>query len=185
MLEIPVKFHTPFRISTGTGDQNADVVALADRIPASSLKGVMRAAAQVRLGIPEPVVLRIYGSTDRDCPWGWTDLKLDDAATVRIRVQVPIDRRSGTAKRGALLKSEEIWVNQDQHFAIDRIVSGDETTADDAVLLAACALAVQSLGASRRRGLGWVSMTPKIDGVPVTPKDAAAAVIASRNQAKT
>lgn len=185
MLEIPVKFHTPFRVSTGTGDQKADVVVLADRIPASSLKGVMRAAAQIRLELPELVVLRLFGSAERDCPWGWTDLRLDEAATIRVRVQVPIDRRTGTARRGALLKAEEIWVNRDQQFAVERTSTRDETTDKDAVLLAACALAVQSLGASRRRGLGWVSMTPRLAGDPVTPEAAPAAVVEARKQAKT
>jgi CRISPR/Cas system CSM-associated protein Csm3 (group 7 of RAMP superfamily) len=178
MIEVEVAFHGPFRVSQGTGWQGVDQVAHRDRIPASSLKGVMKAAAAHRLGLPASTVARLFGTTTHPCPWAWGDMDLLDAQRrVTNRVRIPIDPATGVAARRGLFLAEEVWVAGRPSFQIDAIGPAGARGTDDPLLLAACAMAVKSLGAARRRGLGWVGMQPRVSGQAVTPDAAAAAVI--------
>lgn len=179
MIAVEVRFHGPFRISQGVGEDGVDDTATRDRIPASSLKGVMRAAAMQRLSLNQAVVERVFGSIREPSLWGWTDLRMPNAR-ITTRVRVPIDPATHTAAQGALVVAQEVWNNAPCGFAIEWLGPFGSDAGDDAMLLAACALAVKSLGSSRRRGLGWVSFTPIVEGVRVSPVDAAKVVAQNR-----
>lgn len=180
MIEVEVVFHGPFRVSEGTGGQGVDQLAHRDRIPASTLKGVMRAAGHLRLGLDKPTIERLFGSTTSPAPWAWQDLDLLAAQRrVTNRARIPIDPVTGVAARRGLFLAEEVWVPGAASFWIDAIGAAETRRREDAVLLAACAMAVKSFGSARRRGLGWIGMHPKVSGKQVTAEAAAAAVIAA------
>ncbi len=73
-LEFAIRFHTPFRISTGYARPGFDAGVDAHRpLPSSSLKGAMRATALRLLQPRSDVVDAVFGSTAAECPWLWHD----------------------------------------------------------------------------------------------------------------
>jgi CRISPR/Cas system CSM-associated protein Csm3 (group 7 of RAMP superfamily) len=181
---VHVTAHGPLRIATGHAGRGLDALVDRDRVPASSLKGVMRAAAAQLLGLPPGVVERLFGSPSVPSPWAWTDVDLNSegvSAHVASRVRVAIDSATGTVREGALMHAEELWIGGDPTFRIEQ--TGEVADADqDGRLLAAIARAVPSIGASRRRGLGWVSLRPVLDvtGTELTAEQAAELVVSAR-----
>ncbi len=183
VLEIGVTFHGPVRVARGQSANGLDDIVDRRWIPASSLKGVMRAAAALRLGLPEGAVLTAFGSPRRAGAWVWNDLRLEwEGVTTEVtsRVRITVDEQSGAASRRSLQHAEELWVRGVPVFAVERIAPPTRGEQDDALLVAAAALAVKSIGSGRRRGLGWVTLEPRVDGRPVPPAEAAAAVVAAR-----
>lgn len=177
-IEVTVKLHTPARIATGRAARGLDAVLDREIIPASSLKGIMRATGREILGLSEPTLGRLFGTaTGQASAWAWSDIELPSAAVVGTRVRIPIDPATGVARTGGLLHAEELWVDEPMHFTIQQISAASES---DACLLAACAMAVKGLGASRRRGLGWVTMTAQIAGRQVGAVEAASLVETER-----
>lgn len=181
---VHISAHGPLRVATGHAGRGLDALVDRDRVPASSLKGVMRATAGNLLGLPPAVVDSLFGSPSSPSPWAWSDVDLRNdrvSAHVAPRVRVAIDSATGTVRDGALMHAEEMWIGGDPTFRIDQI--GPATDADrDGRLLAAIARAVPSIGASRRRGLGWVSLRPVLDvtGAELTAQEAAALVVSAR-----
>lgn len=180
-VTITLTLHGPYRVATGSASRGLDAVVDRERIPATSLKGVMRNAAVEVLGLDEATVERIFGGAGAASPWAWSDVELpqDDRAVVRSRVRIPIDRETGVAADGALFHAEEMWVGTPLTFTVELFGAASDPRGD-AAILAAAALAVKGLGASRRRGLGWVTLAPALDGQPVTPAAATRAVMAAR-----
>lgn len=182
-LTIAVTFHGPVRVARGQAEAGLDDVVDRSRIPASSLKGVMRAAARYRLALPAAVVEHVFGTRRQAGAWSWDDLRLDGegiVAAVTSRIRIPVDALSGAAARRGLHHAEELWVRGRPTFHVECTAPGGEVTPDEKLLLAAAAMAVHSLGSSRRRGLGWVSLQPHLEGRPVDAAAAAAAVVAAR-----
>ena len=159
-MKFEIVFHTPFRIASGqAGDGSDTTVDRAALLPASSLKGVMRSAARDLLKFPQPWVDTVFGSAQWQSPWGWSDASLSDEANIRPRTRIRIEPETGTVAKGALLIADEVLASS-AVFTIERtgwIKPGDEGT-HETVLLAA-ARAVTAIGADRRRGSGWVTMT--------------------------
>ncbi|MGB7983281.1 MAG: RAMP superfamily CRISPR-associated protein [Candidatus Nanopelagicales bacterium] len=181
MINVTVAFHAPIRISTGTARDGIDASALADYVPGSSLKGAMRAAGRVRLGLPEPVLTRLFGDTGVASAWSWDDLAYGPESRLTTRVRIPVSI-GGAASRGGMLVAEEVWVPADStpSFSIHRQAPRGEVQPQDELLLGGCARAVKSLGAARRRGMGWVTMTPSVSGNVIDPCEVAAAIHAAR-----
>ncbi|MGV1006358.1 MAG: RAMP superfamily CRISPR-associated protein [Candidatus Nanopelagicales bacterium] len=180
-LKITLLLHTPTRIATGRAARGLDAVLDPDTLPASSLKGVMRAAATEILGLQSETVSRLFGGTGgQPAPWAWSDVDLTGSGgVVSTRVRIPIDPETGVAAAGGLFHAEELWVDQPLDFTIRQ----SRPTADaqtDALLLAASAMSVKGIGAARRRGLGWTTMTAAISGQPVSAQKAAKAVARAR-----
>jgi CRISPR/Cas system CMR subunit Cmr4 (Cas7 group RAMP superfamily) len=157
-----VCFHTPFRVAAGHAADGADTVV--DRqalLPASSLKGVMLSAARDLLGLPERLVAEVYGSRRLQQPssWSWSDGRLDQQ-DVRTRARIQLSDQTGTVTDGALAVAEEVLAGR-ATFMVRRSGPVPETRRPVhlAVLLAS-GRAVTALGGDRRRGLGWVSVTP-------------------------
>lgn len=160
-MRFEIEFHAPFRISSGHAGGGSD--ATVDRavlLPASSLKGVMLAAARDLLCFPRVQVEAVFGTAEQESPWGWSDAVLAGEPVIRPRTRIQIDPRTGTVIPGALQVADEVLASRAE-FSVDRtgwIVSGQQA-AQETILLAA-ARAVTAVGGDRRRGIGWVTVIP-------------------------
>lgn len=160
-MRFEIEFHTPFRVSSGQAGEGSDAtVDRAALLPASSLKGVMRAAARDLLRFPGPLVAAVFGTPGQESPWGWSDAALAGEPAVRPRTRIQVDPGTGTVIPGALLVADEVLATRAE-FTVDRSgwIAPGERAAQETVLLAA-ARAVTAVGGNRRRGIGWVTVTP-------------------------
>lgn len=163
-MKFAIEFHTPFRVASGHAGDGADTtVDPASPLPASSLKGVMRSAARDLLELAEPWVNAVFGVAWQPSPWSWSDAKPIRAelpAPIRVRARIQIADESFTTRKGALAIAEEVMAHRAE-FTVIRTgwITPDLRTAHETILLAS-ARAVTAIGGDRRRGLGWVSVTP-------------------------
>ena len=160
-MRFEIVFRTPFRVSSGhAGDGSDTTVDRAALLPASSLKGVMLSAARDLLKFPRSQVEAVFGTAWRESPWGWSDAAMTEEASIRPRTRIRIDPDTGTVARGALLVADEVLAARAE-FSIDRIgwVEAAEEGTHETILLAA-ARSVTAVGGDRRRGSGWVTVTP-------------------------
>jgi CRISPR/Cas system CSM-associated protein Csm3 (group 7 of RAMP superfamily) len=159
-LRFVIDFLSPFRVSTGEAAAGVDAtIDLRDPLPATSLKGVMRASAKQLLGEQAQLVGRVFGDAERPCPWHWGDALPTGGrwAPKQITARVQIDKTSHTATRDMLALAEETTAARAE-FVITRMGLVDDVELH-ATVLAIAARGTRSLGAARRRGLGWVSIT--------------------------
>lgn len=167
MTEFTITFHGPFHVGSGVADQGLDRVL--DRgalLPATSLKGVMRAAAREILGLPTSLVARVFGGPLDDdgttrrvpSPWAWSDAELSDDASFQNLARIRINDETRTTERGFLMLGESVWAMSAQ-FTVTQYgeVSGD--VKEHLLVLRASARAVTAIGGGRRRGEGWVTIT--------------------------
>jgi hypothetical protein len=130
----------------------------------------MRAAVR-SLGLPAAPVAEVFGSAAAPSPWAWYAATPVGSWEFSLRNRVQIDPDSGTAKKDHLVLGEQAWAAQ-ARFEVVQAGALPADRADTHVLVLRCAAtAVHSLGAWRRRGLGWVGITPE-DG-PVSAEDVA------------
>ncbi len=161
-MKFEMTFHSPFRVASGrAGDGANSTIDRATPLPASTLKGLMRSAARDLLGVPEEWVRMVFGSDHVPSPWSWSDAKVLDPGdlTVRVRARIQVDDDTATAVEGALAIADEVLAHRAE-FSVTR--SGwipDHTQLHQDILVAA-ARAVTAVGGDRRRGLGWVAVTP-------------------------
>lgn len=159
-LRFVIDFLSPFRVSTGEAAAGVDAtIDMRDPLPATSLKGVMRATAKQLLGEHADLVGRVFGDAERPCRWHWGDAVPvgDPWAPRQITARVQIDRTSRTATRDMLALAEETTAARAE-FVITRMAPVQDVELHAAVL-AIAGRATRSLGAARRRGLGWVSIS--------------------------
>nr|WP_233628069.1 RAMP superfamily CRISPR-associated protein [Saccharopolyspora sp. HNM0986] len=158
-LDFEITFHSPFRVASGQGGEGAHDTVEADRLPASSLAGVVRATAASLLGEKNPVLDEVFGSSAQPSPWRWTPARpcgawhhANPAARVRI------DEATGAAQEDMLVLAEQTGAEA-ATFSVRRFrhVPAERVDTHKAVLIVA-AQATRSLGAWRRRGLGWVGI---------------------------
>lgn len=160
-LRVRIRFHGPFRIGTGTPRDGAhDIVDQGNPLPGSSLKGLMRASARHLLPDADDLLDAVFGAGRRPSPWHWDDADFLVAPLVTRRARIEVDRASGTAKRNALFVTEEQWSRGATFEVVPMAPLSPEQTADHLTVLACAAAGVHSLGADRRRGLGWVTCVP-------------------------
>ena len=164
-MRFEITFHAPFRVASGqAGDGSDTTVDPGALLPASSLKGVMRSAARDLLRFPPDLVGSVFGTGWAGSPWSWSDARVLDGAgndpEVRPRARIRIEQETSTVVSGALLIADEVLAARGE-FTIERTgwISPAEAGAHETVLLAA-ARAVTAVGGDRRRGLGWVTLTP-------------------------
>ena len=160
-MRFEITFHTPFRVASGhAGDGSDSTVDHAALLPASSLKGVMLSAARDLLKFPPSRVGAVFGTPWQESPWGWSDAVLAAGASIRPRTRIRIEPETSTVVKGALLVADEVLAAHAE-FSIERIgwiEPGDEGRAQ--TILLAAARAVTAIGGDRRRGSGWVTVTP-------------------------
>lgn len=167
-MRVTINFHGPFRVATGTGRPGID--AAVDRnnlLPASSLKGLMRDSAERLLpGLPR-LVEAVFGGPHHPTPWGWAAARFTgEQPVVAARARVSLDEDLGAAKRDHLFYGEEVWARAaeftiNQHGPLPETDSPPLDLDGHLAVLACTAAGVHSLGAERRRGMGWVQCTPE------------------------
>jgi CRISPR/Cas system CMR subunit Cmr4 (Cas7 group RAMP superfamily) len=160
-VRFEIAFRTPFRVSSGqAGDGSDTTVDRAALLPASSLKGVMLSAARDLLKFPQSRVEAVFGTAWHESPWGWSDATMIEQVSIRPRTRIRIEPGTGTVARGALLVADEVLAARAE-FSVDRIgwVEAGQEDAHETILLAA-ARSVIAVGGDRRRGSGWVTVTP-------------------------
>jgi CRISPR/Cas system CSM-associated protein Csm3 (group 7 of RAMP superfamily) len=161
-VRFEITFHTPFRVASGRASDGSDTAV--DRnalLPASSLKGLMLSAARDLIQLPLTQMEHVFGTRWQPSPWGWSDAALAGGpAEIRTRARIRIESGTGTVASGALLIADEVHVARAE-FRIDRTGWIEPAEADEhEVVLLAAARAVTAVGGNRRRGLGWVTVTP-------------------------
>ena len=158
-LKFAISFHGPFRVGGGDPIDLYDAPARRDDpLPQSSLKGLMRAEAHERLGIEGSWVNRVFGSQSLPCPWWWSPVRLVGtkfSATTKVRVD-----DAGRSMRGFLRFGEQVWASG-ATFSIEQVgpIPAEDLKSHRTILMAAAA-SVTSLGESRLRGSGWVTIRP-------------------------
>jgi hypothetical protein len=176
-LSFTITFHGPFRVGAAYARDGIDAaIDHDDPLPADHLKGVMRDAAAAVLGSRHPVLGEVFGSPRTECPWAWSSAQVGDGDWhIGANYRVKIDPETHSAKNDHLVFGEQAWPRQ-AAFA----VTGPASPGEEHLLILRCAAAgVHNLGAWRRRGLGWVGITP--DDGPVTA-DEVAALLVMRNR---
>lgn len=158
-IDFTIDFHGPFRVGGGEPVDLFDApVRREDPLPQSSIKGLMRAEASERLRIDDYWVTRVFGSPALPCPWWWSPVKLLDATfspTTKVRVD-----DVGRSMRGFLRFGEQAWATGGS-FSIEQVqpIPESDLSRHKTILMAAAA-SVTTLGESRLRGSGWVSVRP-------------------------
>lgn len=153
-----ITFHGPFRVGAGAAIDGFDApIDRDDPLPASSLKGLMRAEACDRLGLPDTVVNEVFGWKGRESPWAWEDgVPADPIITPMTKIKVG---PRGKVARGFVRFGEQMWANTATFVVEPRLSLDAERLARHRAVLVAAAHSVTSLGASRTRGEGWVSIS--------------------------
>lgn len=157
-LRFRIGFASPFRVSSGYGAPGVDAtVDPHDPLPASSLKGVMRATA-VELGIASALLDAVFGSPRRESPWSWSSAVPDGGWSRPQAVsRVALDEHHA-ATADMLVMSEQIAAGA-ADFAVSLAGRCDpRDLVAHRTLLAVAGQATRSLGGERRRGLGWVQI---------------------------
>ena len=177
-IELEIRFNTAFRISQGYGQGVCDdVIDEEIRLPATSLIGVMSDAARMVLPgrrqgdkyVDHHLVDAVFGKRGRDnSPWNFSDGKLDHTddprERIRVRSRVAIDERR-RARAGALFFAEELHADRaTATISLTQPLAPEELEKHVALLHVAARL-VDGIGADRRRGLGWVSITTDTDDI--------------------
>lgn len=170
-LTFVVRFHQPFLVASGNAGRGLNTLGHAGApVPASQLKGAMRAAAQHVLCIDQKKLKPIFGSAEEkgkratSGAWGWSNLGPTDAFIRWSAARNRIDSVTGTVMHEALAFEEELWQKPGATatFCIDRLkpLEPDMVQQHIAVLQAA-ACATTALGHNRNRGMGAVTIRPK------------------------
>lgn len=162
-LNFVVHFRTPFSVTAAQSSDGIDARVDRDQLlPASSLKGLMRATALHDLLIGQELVDLVFGcgfnsqrSEDAASPWAWSDGEVDESMKVGRQARVKIVGE-GRSDEGSLLISECVWADTAE-FQVAQLQPIPADKIDDhRLVLRAAARGVTSLGHARRRGLGWV-----------------------------
>lgn len=159
-MRFQISFHGPFRVAAGAASDGLDDTFDAHNpLPASSLKGLMRAQATHLLTVRKEVVDEVFGSRRLCSPWWWSDATVP-ASPARVRTRIRIGDDTHTTVSGALLTAGELWPTEAAFFDVEPRdpIPAERIPVHEAVL-AAAARAIIALGSDRRRGLGWVSVT--------------------------
>lgn len=190
-MEFTVVFHSRFRVGDAYPRDGVDLTAdIVDPLPADHLKGVMRAAATQLVGwgaVPEDLIKAVFGTDAAPCPWGWSGAH-PEAPLFWHREQrhrVAINPATHTALNDMLVAADEVALMQNDPDG--KPIPATAATAKFSVrplkpipagglpqqqaLLRLAARNVHHVGGWRRRGLGWVTITP--DQSPTVADDLA------------
>ncbi|WP_326794936.1 RAMP superfamily CRISPR-associated protein [Streptomyces sp. NBC_01808] len=167
-MRVTITFHGPFRVATGRSRPGIDAAVDPDELlPASSLKGLMRDSAERLLPGAKGIADAVFGTARHPSAWAWEGASFPDPPPrIRVRAQVSLDEETGAAKHGHLLYGEEVWARAAEftvyrHTRLPRVAGPELGESDHLTVLACAAAGVHALGGGRRRGLGWVTCTPR------------------------
>lgn len=159
-LTFTITFHGPFHIATGGNRDGITTIDAKDPLPATSLKGVMRASAKRLLNEESTLVKRIFGSGRAPTPWRWSPAVPDERGWAKPQptARVSIDSNTGTARTDMLAFSEHTHAVQASFHVTQNGFLDEEQLTLHRSALAVSGQAIRSIGGLRRRGLGWVSV---------------------------
>lgn len=171
-----IQFESPFLVSTGRAKAGYDATPDDEvPLPATAIKGLMRAQAREVLGVGEPWENLTYGAPRRPSHWAWSDARFDADPQIAPASRVSVGNR-GVKRTGFLAITQVLWADSAE-FVVALTDSRASDLAEQCVVLRASALSISSLGSNRRRGHGWVQVTEiKEEGrvVPWTDEDSRA-----------
>ena len=160
----------PFAVGTGQPSGGLDdTVRSQTPLPASEIKGAMRAAACVLLDVnrgaagPGGVLNAIFGAEGSSGAWAWTDAGPEDCFLIEKRSRTRLSQQTGMVTRESLAATQSAWVaaGKQPTFAIEQLAHLDDGHIKEHVaLLVAAAHAVTAVGSWRTRGMGAVSFRP-------------------------
>lgn len=160
-LAVRIDFHGPFRVGTGRpGTGVTEVVDLDDPLPASSLKGLMRASATHLLPHSTALINQVFGTGRQPSAWYWDDATFLEQLTPHTRARVRVDNDTGVVAANHLFLAEELWPAQAFFTVTPAEPLTEEEHQNHRTVLACAAAGVHGLGADRRRGYGWVTCVP-------------------------
>lgn len=173
-----IEFRSPFRIATGDPGGGLDSRVDKDRpLPASTLKGLMRVAAERLVGSDHRLIAEVFGASGDAGQWRWKHGQVADLRA-GVRSRIAIDVKSRTVAYETLQRAEFLEASE-ATFEIEFDGPVREPSADHIALLDAAAQSTLSLGSDRNRGFGWVHVTGK--GRDIDNMQLAGQIIAMRN----
>jgi|HubBroStandDraft_1064217.scaffolds.fasta_scaffold02874_8 hypothetical protein len=171
VLSFTVVFHSPFRVGSAYARDGVDApLDQHDPLPPDHLKGMMRAAATDVLNLPQARIGEVFGSTRTPSPWSWSSAAPPGKWDFSYRHRVRIDPDTHSALKDHVVLGEQAW-SSTARFEVSQAgaIQSDAAQRQHVLVLRCSAAAVHGLGAWRRRGLGWIGITP--DDGPVTAAD--------------
>ncbi|HET9894381.1 MAG TPA: RAMP superfamily CRISPR-associated protein [Streptosporangiaceae bacterium] len=160
VLSFSVVFHSPFRVGSAYARDGLDAALdQHDPLPPDHLKGLMRDAAR-SLGLPERQIGEVFGSPKTPSPWSWSSAVPVQDWQFGFRHRVAIDNETHSALKDQLVLGEQAWAESATFEVSQTGLIAPQATARQVLLLRCAASAVHGLGSWRRRGLGWVGITP-------------------------
>lgn len=168
-LQLTLTIDAPGPFAVGTGHPRAgldDTIRPANPLPASEIKGAMRAAAAMLLGVGRTmsrslgVMDEIFGAEGRGGAWAWSDAGPADRFLLTKRSRIRVQEQSGTVQRESLAATEVAWIRPGAPptFTIEQWQPLDDGRLTEHVsVLLASAHAVTAVGSWRNRGMGSVS----------------------------
>ena len=159
-LEFEVAFHGPLLPTTGHAAAGFDAsVDLDEPLTGTALKGLMRASARDLLDVPDDLLTNVYGAEAIASPWHWVIVEQPVVVPVR-RTRVSIDETTHAARDNQLVFSRAAVAKSRASFVVE---GGGRLSAAELGLhrrvLTASARGCHAMGAARRRGLGWISIS--------------------------
>ena len=163
-MKFSIKFFGPFLIGGVAPGDGFDMRIDRDApIPASSLKGRLRAEAKHMLRINNNVLEEIFGTTKRCGQWWFSDVDVKHP-TFELANRVAMDSEnpdSGRPDEHQLVFFEQCWAKS-ATFTIEPFgLLDQEKEKQHQAVLQAAALSVTNIGGMRRRGHGWVAISPE------------------------
>ncbi|MBF6523066.1 RAMP superfamily protein [Nocardia farcinica] len=158
-LRFRISFDAPIRVSTGRAGPGVDAaVDPTDPLPATSLKGVVRATATRLLGTDHRLIEAVFGSPRRESAWEWSGARTETVWTApqrAARMQV-VDH---VAAHDMVALAEQVHTPA-AIFTVTALADLPVPELDAHIgVLTIAATATRSLGAGRCRGTGWVHIT--------------------------
>lgn len=156
-LAFEIAFHGPVKVGTGRAGNGRDDTLDPDLLlPASALKGLMRAESLRLFG--KPHTDQAFGTARAPSAWHWSDADISPDPRIQVGARVRLDAEAEAAERGGVFLTEHIWPER-ATFAVTRMARLEPAeAAEQADVITAAALSVHSIGADRTRGFGWVTV---------------------------
>ncbi|SHJ47193.1 hypothetical protein SAMN02745244_02586 [Tessaracoccus bendigoensis DSM 12906] len=168
ILRFQIDFLGPFHVSSSPDEGLDRTVDREVPLPASGIKGLMRAQCTHILMVPTSIVDSIFGSKKCEAAWLWTDPEFATdpipEKVARLRLS---DSDDGAAESGLLMLGEHLWATTASFTLTMRHPLEADEAARHRLVLRAAARSIVGLGGSRRRGEGWVNVFDvNPDGTP-------------------